>query len=57
MRRKASNQNWGKNSMEVKPNKLTISTNYKSNFRAIEKTPLQLQDSGLWRNNITFGEN
>ena len=57
IRKKALNQTWGKNSMETKSNKLTLSTNNRSSFKEVDRTLQIANNNRQCRLNITFGDN
>jgi len=55
IRKKALNQSWGKNSKELRSNKLTLSTNYKSTVDKSDSMTSSGSSEGNHRLNFTFG--
>ena len=58
IRKKALNQSWGKNSLEIKTSKLTLNNNYKSKLEISRCSKNNLMESNcIGRLNFTFGSN
>jgi hypothetical protein len=57
IRKKALNQNWAKNSMEIRSTKLTLNSNYKSRLDIGSSSNVSSPTNSGCRLNFTFGAN